>query len=69
MKSNLIMTLGIAALFSVVCLAGAAAEMEIRWHRTDGETKIEYRPINELDGVAVSDEVVSDIFSKFCVGK
>ena len=53
MKSNLIMTLGIAALFSVLCLAGAAAEMEIRWHRTDGETKIEYRPINELDGVAV----------------
>ena len=25
--------------------------------------------IAELDGVAVSDEVVSDIFSKFCVGK
>ena len=53
MKSNLIMTLGIAALFSVLCLAGAAAEMEIRWLLKDGETKIEYRPINELDGVAV----------------
>ena len=34
-----------------------------------GDIEIALEAISELDGRAVSEEIVADIFSKFCVGK
>ena len=34
-----------------------------------GDIEIALEAISELDGRSVSEEIVADIFSKFCVGK
>jgi tRNA U34 5-carboxymethylaminomethyl modifying GTPase MnmE/TrmE len=49
---------GIAALRSGEFSDAAASEIELALAR-----------VGELDGKAVAEEVVAEIFSKFCVGK
>ena len=61
-----------AALMRCVDFLSAAAEaMELGFSQDAASSDIERAlgAISELDGRAVSEEIVSDIFSKFCVGK
>ena len=52
-------------------LSAAAEAMELGFSQDAASSDIERAlgAISELDGRAVSEEIVSDIFSKFCVGK
>ena len=61
-----------AALTRCIDFLSAAAEaMELGFSQDAASSDIERAlgAISELDGRAVSEEIVSDIFSKFCVGK
>ena len=52
-----------------VILAIESLEMGFPQDAASGDVERALGAISELDGRAVSDEIVADIFSKFCVGK
>lgn len=52
-----------------ICAAIESLELGFAQDAASGDIERALGAISELDGRAVSEEIVSDIFSKFCVGK
>ena len=53
----------------LLATAAEALESGLPEDAVSSDVELALGAISELDGRAVSEEVVSDIFAKFCVGK